>query len=383
MTTRILFICKNREFAPDYCVDDYSNEYTYSSGGKSSGLYNSVKFVVDMLTENGIECKQVDVVDNNCIDKEVNAYKPTHVMIEALWVVPDKFAVLTRLHPKVKWFVRLHSDIPFIANEGIAMEWIAKSMQYENVYVAANSSRIASDLRAIYNKQVPYLPNYYPIEKVTPPDVPISVVYQERKLNAFQRMIAMFLNRLSSETEEPHDGDLSDEVHIGCFGAVRPLKNQLIQAVAAIRFADRHGKKLYFHINGNRIEGKGDPVLKNIRKLFESVPRHELVEHAWMPHHVFTQLLKSMDITMQVSFTETYNIVAADAVAAMVPVLTSPEIDFIGEAYHVDPTDSDEMVEKLELIYATDKRDIANTNYQGLLKDALRAKAYWLSMFKE
>lgn len=382
MTTRILFICKNREFAPDYGSDN-SGDYSYSSGGKSSGLYNSVKFVVDMLTENGVECKQVDVVDNNCIDREVNAFNPTHVMIEALWVVPEKFAILTKLHPKVKWFVRLHSDIPFIANEGIAMEWIAKTMQYDNVFVAANSSRIASDLRAIYSKSVPYLPNYYPIEKVTPPELPISVVYQERKMNAFQRMIAMFLNKLSCVKEVPTEETLANEVHIGCFGAVRPLKNQLIQAVAAIRFADRHGKKLYFHINGNRVEGKGDPVLKNIRKLFESVPRHELVEHAWMPHALFTQLLKSMDIAMQVSFTETYNIVAADSVAAMIPVLTSPEIDFIGNAYHVDPTDSNAMVEKLELIYATDKKEIANTNYNGLLRDATLAKAYWLSMFRD
>ena len=34
------------------------------------------------------------VVDNNGIDKEITEYKPTHVFIEGLWVVPEKFDVL-------------------------------------------------------------------------------------------------------------------------------------------------------------------------------------------------------------------------------------------------------------------------------------------------
>lgn len=55
-----------------------------------------------MLNRNGIESKVVVVIDNNCIDKEVTAFKPTHAIIEGLWVVPEKFDVLKKLHPTIK-----------------------------------------------------------------------------------------------------------------------------------------------------------------------------------------------------------------------------------------------------------------------------------------
>jgi hypothetical protein len=40
------------------------------------------------------ESNIVVVLDNNEIDKYVTKYKPTHVIIEALWVVPTKFHIL-------------------------------------------------------------------------------------------------------------------------------------------------------------------------------------------------------------------------------------------------------------------------------------------------
>ena len=112
---KILFLLKRRE--------DYSAKIHGSNVGLSTGLYNSASFMNDMLNELGIESKLSVVIDNNCIDREVTQYQPTHVVIEALWVVPTKFAVLQALHPNVKWIVRLHSELPFLANEGMALHW--------------------------------------------------------------------------------------------------------------------------------------------------------------------------------------------------------------------------------------------------------------------
>ena len=67
---------------------------------KSSGLFNSASACAQMLEDDGIPSKVVEVVDNNCIDREVHKFRPTHVIIEALWVVPEKFSVLSKLHPK-------------------------------------------------------------------------------------------------------------------------------------------------------------------------------------------------------------------------------------------------------------------------------------------
>ena len=98
--SKILFILKRRE--------DY-NAKVHSHIGLSTGLYNSAKFMNDMLVEAGFNSVLEVAVDNNCIDRLVSKHKPTHVIIEALWVVPTKFSILQKLHPSVQWIVRLHS----------------------------------------------------------------------------------------------------------------------------------------------------------------------------------------------------------------------------------------------------------------------------------
>src|ERR1700733_4406094 len=92
--------------------------YGYVHG--ASGLINSAQFVVDMLNANKGQAKLVTVTDNNDIDRKVFQYKPNVVIIESFWVVPDKFVVLKKLHPGVRWIVHGHSDLPFLAQEGQA-----------------------------------------------------------------------------------------------------------------------------------------------------------------------------------------------------------------------------------------------------------------------
>ena len=237
---RILFIAKKGQ--------RYSGSYGY---GTSSGLLNSAMFVVDMLHTCGIDAKLVHVVDNNSIDREVTQYQPDVVVIEALWVVPRKFDVLARLHPLVQWVVRIHSEVPFLAQEGMAMQWLFEYLEKTNVCVAFNSLRTMHDFMRVSwsyspignfveSDKILYLPNYFP-EAVQPESSP----------------------------------KLESELNVGCFGAIRPLKNQLLQAMSAIRYADLEHKALYFHMNTTRVEG-GEEVLKNIRSLFDNSP-HSLV----------------------------------------------------------------------------------------------------------
>src|SRR5574339_131410 len=115
---RVLFICKIRS----------------SFYGPSFGLINSCRFIANALEANDIKAKVVSVVDNSDIDREVHKFKPTHVFIEALWVVPSKFEELIPLHPKIKWFVRIHSKVPFLANEGMAMHWLREYHDLSKVY---------------------------------------------------------------------------------------------------------------------------------------------------------------------------------------------------------------------------------------------------------
>lgn len=308
---RVLFILKKRgHYDWGYC------------GGTSSGLYNSAWFIVEKLLDLGFPCKIAEVVDNNDIDREVTAFKPNFAIIEALWVVPEKFEILHRLHPSVHWVVRIHSDTPFLSNEGVAIDWLVKYLNFGVDNIAGNSKEVVNDLKVMIRNayrewplhkrdhRVVYLPNYYPIH-----------------------------DRCHMAMKRP-----DSFLDVGCFGAIRPMKNQLIQAVAAVDCANRLKKKLRFHINSTRVETGGESALKNLKSLMIQTG-NELVEHEWVPHCDFMQVLTSMDIGMQVSFSETFNIVAADMVAAGLPIVVSPEVHWAVLWSQADPNDSKDIAE--------------------------------------
>lgn len=147
-------------------------------------------------------------------------------------MVPEKFEILNKLHPDVTWMIRLHSETPFIANEGMAMDWLGKYLNYPKVKIAINTPRMLNEIKEYleikYGKFFVH-PNFYP---------------QEYKLKNIDKN--------------------KEHIDIGCFGAIRPLKNHLLQAISALAFADSIDKKLKFHVNTGRIEMKGEPVLHNL-----------------------------------------------------------------------------------------------------------------------
>lgn len=332
--SKALFILKKREIY---------NEESYSS--VHSGLYNSATFVNDMLVKNGVDSHLVEVNDNNEIDKYVTQYNPEVVIIEALWVVPSKFEVLQKLHPNVQWLIRLHSELPFIANEGIAIKWLKQYGNYPNVEISSNSLAFISSMNPILGKKIVYLPNYYPTSK--PLNNPKEV----------------------------------DVLNIGLFGAIRPLKNCLTQAVAAMIYANKHNRILNLHINTERVEQKGENTLKNMRALFEDT-EHNLIEHKWYSHTDFVKLVSTMDLGLQVSLTETYNIVTADFINQLIPVVTSKEIPFVNSLNMVKGNkDAVNIVKKIEWAFYL-KKILVPVNKLLLKCNSDKAEQVWLKTFK-
>lgn len=331
-TPRVLFILKQRQAGP-------YGSWSHSPEGKTlpSGLSVSATQMAYALDDLRIENKLVQVVDNNCIDREVSLYKPTHVIIEAFWVVPEKFDVLKRLHPNVKWIIRNHSKSDFLSHEGGMVGWAIDYVK-KGLFLACNSPEAASDFRELAvatganPEYVIYLPNYY---RAKPPTK-----------GGFMTGLWKFLRWIGIRGRMPKLHE-EGELHVGCFGAIRPLKNHLHQAIAAIIAADILGLKLKFFINGNRVEGKAEPILKSMQQLFMRHPYHELVELGWMPHEEFTKVVHKMDIVTQVSNSETFNIVAADAVANGVPVLVSDEIPWLDNEYFADPNCVHDIARKM------------------------------------
>jgi len=331
MKARILFILKQFHLYGNYAQRP------------SSGLVNSARMVVDMLNSIGFTAALVEVNDNNDIDREVTGFRPTHVVIEALWVVPEKFAVLIPLHPTVRWWVRLHSEIPFLANEGMAMDWIWRYIQYPQVKVAVNSPRIHDDLLGVGIPTL-LLPNYYRID----PDG----------------------HRVSC----PDPG--SKILQVACFGAIRPLKNQLLQAMAAIRVANQRKQTLVFHVNGDRCEMEGENILKNLRALFAGGP-HVLMEHAWQTHDALMAILRLVDVGMQVSFTETFDITAADMLAAGLPIVVSREIAWASPLVRAETTSGEDIASKLTFVLGGHGEGLRRQSLLGLSAANIVAQNRW------
>lgn len=288
--------------------------------GVTSGLFNSATFVRNYLNSIGIEAALTPVTDSNGIDKIVTDYNPDIVIIEALWCPPGKFEELLKIqrHKNRRWVVRIHSKAPFLANEGLATRWI---IQYANLglEIAPNTEELTEQFQSSlpFGKFI-YLPNIYYADDFN---------------------------------KKPTQTDFSDNLNIGCFGAIRPMKNTYQQALAAIDFAESLGRKLRFHVNSSRVEQNGNNVLKNLEALFEYSP-HELVHHKWYKHNDFLKAVSKMDICMQVSFSESFNIVTADSVTAKVPVVCSEDISWMPRIMRVRPTSHQRIVRKLEIAYS-------------------------------
>jgi hypothetical protein len=302
---KVLFIYKDR------------SEY-----GKAYGLANSATFVSEYLTNLGIDSSIEVAVDGNSIDRLVTQYDPTHVIIEALWVAPNKLKELLEIHrhKKRSWIIRLHSRPVFIANEGIAFTWLSdyKQLRLRQLTIAPNTEEFAHDL-SFFGLKTAHLPNvYYPTLDMVP----------KKKFNGHT-------------------------IDVGCFGAIRPMKNHMTQAMAAVNFAKDKGLHLNFHVN-KRMEGGGDNVLKNLHAFFENYKcsHYHLVEHNWHSHKDFLNLIRNMDMGLQVSLTETFNIVSADFVSAGVPVVGSSQITWLPRMFQADPNSTESIKKKMEFAWS-------------------------------
>lgn len=328
---KILFLVKTNQ--------EYGDQVQTSK----AGLRNSAKFVVDKINEFDDICAELDFVDtDNQVHKKIRQHKPDMVIFEAVWVRPVKLHELIELNPTIKFLTRVHSKVPFLAMEGNVIDWLR---EYEKVSVISfNSIQTSMDLGRIGLKNI-YLPNIYPHIKY------LGTVNHPRKY----------------------------KYNIGCFGSIRPFKNQLNQAVAAMLFAESRGSVVHFHINSSRVEQRGETVLKAMKGLFKDT-RHKLVEHEWLDHNPFLELISKMDACMQVSFTESFNIVTADCISQHIPIVVSREIEWLTST-KADQNNADDIAKVLA--FAIDNRkELIEDNINDLKRYNHHATDHWFKYLK-
>jgi hypothetical protein len=318
---------------------------------KSSGLLNSAKMICESIHQKfDIDTKMELCVDGNSIDHEIYIYNPDIVIIEAIWVTPMKIKELVSLYPKVRFVIRIHSEIPFLSNEGLSIAWIKEYIKLPNTRVAFNSKESFNNFKnTINSNNFLYLPNIYE-----------DVQYDNKEI------IKGVFKKYHHQKEV---------INIGCFSSIRPFKNILMQGFAAISFADKHHLSLNFHINGTRIEQNGNSTLTNLRSLFKNT-RHKLVEHGWLEREDFLRLISEMDIGMQVSVNESFNIVSGDFVKMNIPIVVSNTIDWLPDIDKVKFDNMQDIVSTIEFILSK-KHYVTNLNNKYLYNYNKKALKEW------
>ena len=249
---------------------------------QASGL--SVCLNLIKSADSRISVIQVENMEH--IHLAISRFKPTKVILEALWASEEQLKVLVKRYPSKKFYVHIHSNIPFLACEGSSFMRIAEAYN-QGVGIIFNNKRSADCFRGAI-----YLPNVYSIPFLA----------------------------IKKESEKEH-------IDIVCAGSMRLMKNQVAQAMASIIYAESIGKKLRFHCNMGRSEG-GAEVIAALKGLFFIHKSHELVDMPWMNHSEFINYLSEMDMGLQVSMSESFNIVAADYCTAGIPMVVSEEIEW-------------------------------------------------------
>lgn len=253
-----------------------------------------------VLRKKGVRCDVYPSNDVADVRKGLDSLKPTHAVIQAIWISSEDQAELCVEFPNVQFVVRCHSQIGFLQVEPDAIKILRDLMYLQelqlNLTVSSNTLRLQDFLQNTYKSKVLHLANLYDIERV------------HRKIpnTSGHRLL-----------------------RIGSFGAHRLLKNHTTAAAAAMMIAERRGSDLEFYVSTGREEGSNnDPILRSMKAMFSRVPWAKLIEAPWEEWSQFRQTVAFMDLCMQVSFTETFNIVTADAITEGVPSVVSDAIEW-------------------------------------------------------
>ncbi len=233
--------------------------------------------------------------------------EPSHVVVNALWIPTADIEAMANEFPEVVFVLLSHSNFAFLMANPHAIRLLREAVdlqhQRSNVRVAGNSRKFASEATTIWGARVACLPNLYDLSEPMAP---------------------------------PRGRWPGDALRLGLFGAARMLKNGLTAAAAAVDLAVTLGVPTELHVS-ERDEGGA------IKELTDGVPNLRVVRTGWLAWPAFRRMAAQMHVVLQPSFTESFNVVAADAVHSGVPVVGSPAIDWLPSRWQANPDDAGDV----------------------------------------
>jgi hypothetical protein len=276
--------------------------------------------------------------------------QPSHIVLGAPWIKAlDLQAYLVFRFPQIQFAVTCHSNVGFLGADPQAITNFRDDLDLEqgalNFQAAGNSQRFCNFILNGYGRPCTYLPNLY------------------------------YLGDGAAQQRRNWSGGT---LRVGSFGAVRPLKNHISAAAAALQLSDKLHTNVEFHISVGRIEG-GYTVVRAIEAMLGGSPAVKLVKDDWYQWPKFRHVVKSMHILLQPSFTETFNMVTADGASESVPSVVSDAIEWAPDHWKADCDDplSIARIAK-QLIFDTDAGPDGFKALQAHDVQGLRAWKAWI-----
>lgn len=268
---------------------------------RAMGIYTDVWGVTDVA---GLKAK---LTEAETVPR--NMQQVTHVVISAPWLAAADLQDIAILNPHIVFACASHSNVAFLAADPNAFKLVRQYTHVErstpNFHLAGNSSRLATWVAGSYSVPCWTIPNLYYLDgSVTP-------------------------NR------EMYSGGT---LRIGCFGAMRILKNILTAGAAALQIGNEMRVNVEFWVSAGRNEG-AQGTLQSLREMVDGLYSIQIVERPWQEWSQFVQTIGHMHLLVQPSFTETFNVVTADGIARGVPSVVSTAINWAPAAWKADSDD--------------------------------------------
>lgn len=303
----------------------------------------------DVLTKNGFDVSVFPVRHNvdlvNFIDKyhETHDHRLTHVIISAPWLSLHDLKAILKHFSDIHFLILSHSNVGFLQADPWGVElfrlYIELSREYKNLSVGGNSAKFVKWLSKAYDYKAVLLPNLYPISDSVKPK-PIW--------------------------------DGKSTIKIGLFGAPRAEKNFMTAAAGALLIQKETGAKIELHMNSGGEEV--NRVMMAIEQMFNGCPDATLIKHPWAYWDDFIKIIADMDLMLQPSYTESFNMVTADGISVGVPSVVSSAIYWAPDAWKADVDDANQIEEiglklleshsqRLEGIKALKKHNVDSVNH--------------------
>jgi hypothetical protein len=230
-----------------------------------------------------------------------NLHPVSHVVIQAPWVQTKDMQAMLMRWPDVHFCVLCHSNIGFLQVDPNAIRLMREqselTLSHHNFSVGGNCQRFTDAWVNMYGVPMAWLPNLYDVSTIKPvgqrvPWVPGSTL------------------------------------RIGVFGALRPLKNMVSSVAAAMDLAHQSRADVEIWMSDGRNEGGGTTLPAAIDQLTSGVANVKLMKAGWQTWPAFRQTVGKMNLLLNASYTESFQIVCADGIAEGVASVTSDAVDW-------------------------------------------------------